>query len=453
MLLSLLLLASPAGAAQISFSGSTVTYTAGPGESNRAMASVSPYDTSCAPVSAPCFKMSDSGAYITGVSGGCLITSSDPIAGDTARCPLPAAVVADLGDRDDSYWDWDGPSTIDAGDGNDNPIYGEGGDDVIHGGVGSDNLMGQEGNDTLDGGPGDDYLEGVPCGYCAEANMTYGRDTYIGGGGSDSLTYEGRSEDLSLSPDGVANDGAAGEGDNIGADIGTIIGGHGSDHMTGNDRRNIFGGGEGDDVLYGGGSDDQLHGGPGNDRVFGEDGQDVVAGGDGDDYIVGGQGVDRFYGEDVDACIPSSCASGQDRIEARDGNQEMIDCGPGTDSAQVDPNELVRNDVDLSNQCESVDGLAASSPGTATFTVTSAKVSGGRIVVKLTAPSAGTASVKATAGRLKVGSATRTVSKAGAVTLRIKPSRAAARKHRLKVKLKIAFNAQTVTRTVTLRRG
>src|SRR5262249_10068694 len=174
-------------------------------------------------------------------------------------------------------------------------------------------------------------------------------------------TYEGRSEDLSLSPDGVANDGAAGEGDNIGADIGTIIGGHGSDHMTGNDRRNVFGGGEGDDVLYGGGSDDQLHGGPGNDRVFGEDGQDVVAGGDGDDYIVGGPGVDRFYGEDVDACIPSSCASGQDRIEARDGNQEMIDCGPGTDSAQVDPNELVRNDVDLSNQCESVDGLAAAS--------------------------------------------------------------------------------------------
>ena len=61
-LLSLLLLASPAGAAQISFSGSTVTYTAGPGESNRALASTSPYDTSCTPVTAPCFKLSDSGA-------------------------------------------------------------------------------------------------------------------------------------------------------------------------------------------------------------------------------------------------------------------------------------------------------------------------------------------------------------------------------------------------------
>jgi hypothetical protein len=39
------------------------------------------------------------------------------------------------------------------------------------------------------------------------------------------------------------------------------------------------------------------------------------------------------------------------------------------------------------------------------------------------------------------------------VTLRIKPSRAAARRHRLKVTLKIAFNAQTIKRTVTLRRG
>jgi hypothetical protein len=451
MLLSLLLLASPAGAAQISFSGSTVTYTAAPGETNHVLVSVGNYDTSCGPLAAPCLSVWDSGARIRSASGGCVVAQSDPIVGDTAVCSVPTSVTASLGDRDDSYWDWNGPSTIDAGDGNDNPIYGEGGDDVIHGGVGSDNLMGQEGNDTLDGGPGDDYLEGVPCGFCAEANMTYGRDTYIGGGGSDSLTYEGRSENLALSPDGVANDGAAGEGDNIGADIGTIIGGHGSDHMTGNDRRNIFGGGEGDDVLYGGGSDDQLHGGPGNDRVFGEDGQDVVAGGDGDDYIVGGQGVDRYYGEDVDACIPSSCASGQDRIEARDGNQEMIDCGPGTDSAVVDPNEVVRNDIDLSNQCESVDGLASSSGGAALKA--SAKVSGGRIVVKLSAPSAGTASVKATAGRLKVGSATRTVSKAGAVTLRIKPSRAAARKHRLKVKLKIAFNAQTATRTVTLRRG
>ena len=88
-------------------------------------------------------------------------------------CPLPDAVVADLGDRDDSYWDWDGPSTIDGGHGNDNPIFGKGGDDVIRGGIGSDLLFGQEGDDTLDGGPGDDYLEGVPC-WCEDEAITHG---------------------------------------------------------------------------------------------------------------------------------------------------------------------------------------------------------------------------------------------------------------------------------------
>jgi hypothetical protein len=111
----------------------------------------------------------------------------------------------------------------------------------------------------------------------------------------------------------------------------------------------------------------------------------------------------------------------------------------------------VRNDIELPNQCESVDGLAAASTGAAAFRVTSARVQRGRIVVKLTVPSAGTASVKATAGRLKVGGAKRKVSHAGAVTLRIKPSCAAAPKRRLKVTLRIAFNAQTIKRTVTLR--
>ena len=64
--------------------------------------------------------------------------------------------------------------------------------------------------------------------------MTHGTDTYVGGGGDDTVTYEGRTEDLSLSPDGVADDGAAGEGDDIGTDVMAVGGGHGADTMTGN---------------------------------------------------------------------------------------------------------------------------------------------------------------------------------------------------------------------------
>ena len=70
---------------------------------------------------------------------------------------------------------------------------------------------------------------------------TSGADTYIGGGGADSLTYERRSEDLSRSSYGEADDGAPGEHDNIGTDITAITAGNGNDTLTGNSGRNIIG--------------------------------------------------------------------------------------------------------------------------------------------------------------------------------------------------------------------
>ena len=174
------------------------------------------YDTSCGSIGAPCLSVFDSRARMTSVSGACELVSSSPIYGDTAVCSVPTDVVANLGDRDDAYWGWSGPNTVDAGAGNDNPITGAGGDDSLHGGIGSDELEGWDGDDLLDGGPGDDYLEGIAY---VEEGMTHGTDTYVGGGGYDTVTYEGRTEDLSLSPDGVANDGAAGERDDIGTDV------------------------------------------------------------------------------------------------------------------------------------------------------------------------------------------------------------------------------------------
>jgi hypothetical protein len=439
--------AGTASAATIS-GGSTVTYTAASGEANRVLVSVGHYDTSCGSVGAPCLSVSDSGAHITNTSGGCEVTSSDPIVGDSAVCPVPSSVVADLGDRDDAYWDWDGPSTVDAGHGNDNPVFGRGGNDVIRGGIGSDVLYGEEGDDTLDGGPGDDYLDGIPC-WCEDEYITHGADTYIGGGGSDSITYEGRSENLSLSPDGVANDGAPGEGDNIGPDVLAIVGGHGSDVIIGNAARNALAGGEGDDALAGGGGDDNLRGGTGNDRLTGDAGQDTLGGDDGDDVLIGGEGVDRYWGDQVGACIAYSCASGQDLIDARDGAREQINCGPGTDTLKGDANDIAENWVDLSDQCESVDGLAAAA-GTAapaaTFKFVSAKADARRrVTVRVTVPGPGKVTVRAPGLR-----ASRTVRAAGSVKLRLKPSR------RARLKLKITFapaggTPVTLTKTVRLR--
>src|SRR5206468_3296742 len=97
----------------------------------------------------------------------------------------------DLGDMNDNWNDWNGPSVIDAGPGNDNPIDGGEGDDVIHGGSGNDVLIGGRGNDTLDGGLGDDDFEGIPGEGLFGGNppsQGAGQDYLEGGNGDDALT-------------------------------------------------------------------------------------------------------------------------------------------------------------------------------------------------------------------------------------------------------------------------
>ena len=82
----------------------------------------------------------------------------------------------------------------------------------------------------------------------------------------------------------------------------------------------------GDDLLRGRAGNDRLHGGRGRDRIFGDTGADLVIGGPGRDRIVGGRGADR--------------------IRARDGQLDVINCGPGRDRALVDRRDR------LSRNCE-----------------------------------------------------------------------------------------------------
>src|SRR4029079_4333830 len=250
----------------------------------------------------------------------------------------------------------------------------------------------------LDGGTGNDYLEDIA--YGSEADSA-GRDTYIGVGARDRLNLSARSEDLNISPDGVANDGAAGEGDNIGADVSTVLGGYGADTYTGNAGPNAFDGGEGNDAINGAGGDDNLVGGAGNDRIAGGDGQDVLGGESGDDILAGGARVDRFWGDSVGACIPGYCSSGQDQIHARDGAQETINCGPGTDSAQVDTSDYVVTQAGETDQCESIDRAGGGGSGSGQ--------PGGRLAILITyrTPVAGLLTITGTSknrGRpIKVG--------------------------------------------------
>ena len=440
--------AAAASASQVSYSGSVLTYTAASGESNGPIVTTNPYPILCGSVPAPCLSIFDPYATISVPAGKCTGGGSSDI-----LCEMPSSIVANLGDRDDSYYGWTGDETIDAGPGNDNPIDGGGGNDHLKGGPGSDNLVGGAGDDTVDGGTGDDYLEGIA--YTEDSN-TLGSDTYIGGGGGDRLTYDSRSEDLNLSLDGAANDGAPGENDNIGADVVTVVGGSGSDTFTGNSYSNGFGGGEGDDTANGGGGDDNLEGGAGNDRLSGGAGQDILGGESGNDVLDGGADVDRFWGDSIGACIPGYCSSGQDEIHARDGSQETVNCGPGTDSAVVDSSDIVVQETGGTDQCESVDGAGSGSPGGG---------SGGRaaIVVTYKAPRAGKIVARGIAiinNRLaQVASASKRVRRRGKVKMNLTLTAAADRVLRsqgeMKVRVTVTFKpkrgrGKSFNRTLTL---
>jgi Ca2+-binding RTX toxin-like protein len=86
--------------------------------------------------------------------------------------------------------------------------------------------------------------------------------------------------------------------------------------LAGSARADRLVGTAGADLLYGRGGNDTLLGGRGNDVLFGGAGRDVLD---------GGPGLDRLYG-----------GPGNDVLKARDGQRDVVDCGPGRDVAYVD---------------------------------------------------------------------------------------------------------------------
>jgi hypothetical protein len=165
----------------------------------------------------------------------------------------------------------------------DSVITGTEGDDVLTGTPAADSIYGRGGNDFLLGGAGEDELDGGP-----------GADGISGGPDRDSVSYAGAPVTVTL--DGVANDGAAGEGDNIAPDVEDVFGTDGPDKIVGNGAENTLDGNAGDDTITGG---------PGSDGLFGSE--------------------------------------GDDRIDSRDGSVDRVDCGPGTDVAIVDSRDSVRD--------------------------------------------------------------------------------------------------------------
>jgi Ca2+-binding RTX toxin-like protein len=193
---------------------------------------------------------------------------------------------------------------LDGSSGNDGEA-GEGdtvGADVegVWGGSGNDHFTGNGADNVFDGGPG--------------------ADTFTGGAGSDAVDYSLRTAPVTADTSGSAgDDGEAGEGDTIGADVEDIYGGDAADTLTGSASENYFDGGPGDDHLNGGDGNDYLGGGDGNDQIDGGDGGDFLDAGPGDDTLTT---VDAFADQ-------SSCGDGidlvtQDTLDMADPDCETV---------------------------------------------------------------------------------------------------------------------------------
>jgi Ca2+-binding RTX toxin-like protein len=352
-----------AQAATISYEGSTAVYRAAPGEKNSTGPSEGLFDTSRlrfsdqVPINAPADRCQSYDGWV--------------------ECEMPGKVVFDLGDGDDyvsfsfsppglaaEVYGGDGADWFEGYAGNTNPlaqvldggpgndrIDGDIGNDVVRGGPGNDELEGGAGPDTVEGGDGDDML--MPDGFEDPS-----ADTVDGGAGIDTVSdYDqpGASAHprLNISFDGAANDGRPGENDNlVGVEkldlnvSGTFAGGPGDDDFF--VRSSMDGG---DSTVTGGAGNDKLKGHDHVETIDGGPGNDVVEGGYNNDVLTGGPGRDTIFGDSTtDTCNFLSCKIpfGNDVIDARDGELDTIDCGPGEDRATVDAIDVVAN-------CEQVD--------------------------------------------------------------------------------------------------
>ncbi|HWH43201.1 MAG TPA: calcium-binding protein, partial [Thermoleophilaceae bacterium] len=183
--------------------------------------------------------------------------------------------------------------TVSGGAGDDAMVSGGSGDDTVMGFApgaagsdGADTLDGGAGADTLDGGPGDDVLTGGG-----------GTDTLRGGAGAgDRVSYADFGGPVTVSLDGVDNDGPLAsaapaavalptEADRIAADVEGAIGSGFADDLIGGDGANPLSGGGGEDFMAGGAGADDLDGGDGADVMRSSD---RVA----DDLVKCGAGID-----------------------------------------------------------------------------------------------------------------------------------------------------------------
>jgi Ca2+-binding RTX toxin-like protein len=160
-----------------------------------------------------------------------------------------------------------GDDTLEAGP-ESTSLVGGAGNDTLIGSPEGESLLGQEGNDNIAAGGGTDSVAGGE-----------GADLLSGGPGHDEASYAAAEKPVRLSIGDGPNDGAAGEGDDILADIEDLIGGRGADVMVGSAEANRLVGLGGADRMFGGAGADRLEGANDGDRLDAGPGPDSVIAG------------------------------------------------------------------------------------------------------------------------------------------------------------------------------
>jgi hypothetical protein len=161
-------------------------------------------------------------------------------------------------------------------------------------------VRGGQGDDVLrvgaDGGLGVDILNGP---------VADGADKIIGGPAGSVVDYSERTRPVNATLNfGGADDGEAGERDEI---------------LGGNE---VLRGGQGSDVLRAPFDSRASHG------ITGNGGGDFIEAGEGADSLTGGAGGDTIRG-----------LGGDDRLNARDGEVDTVECGSGFDTVDRDVND------------------------------------------------------------------------------------------------------------------
>jgi hypothetical protein len=314
--------ATPGGT--VSISGSTLVYTAAPGRTN---------DVTVALASGT-YTVQDSAAGVNSGSG-CAAAGAGVV-----TCPATGvrSITADGGDGNDRLVVTAGtPATLNGGPGDD-VLAGGPKADVLQGGAGADAMGGGGGADqvsyagrtagvvvdiddvaddggpedasggardnvksdveNLNGGAGADSLTGSPAANVLAGGK--GPDVLSGLGGIDTANYAGRTTSLTVTLDGLANDGGSEDvvssvRENVKPDVENITGGSGADALTGSSAANRLVGGGGLDTVAGLDGADTVH-------VKGDRVADVVTCGSGADTLTADLALDQFPTFGPDAC-------------------------------------------------------------------------------------------------------------------------------------------------------